>query len=116
MTDTDLADDIALISDNLDKSQLLLERDEPAATEVGLYINSIKTEYMACTLRQQGDLATPRQLKNETGGRLPVPRRLIRSNEELKDLEIRKAKAWTAQQANSGVEIQPQQRSEHTFL
>lgn len=30
MTDTDLADDIALISDNLDKSQLLLERDEPA--------------------------------------------------------------------------------------
>lgn len=58
MTDTDLADDIALISDNLDKSQLLLERDEPAPTEVGLYINSIKTEYMACTLRQQGDLAT----------------------------------------------------------
>lgn len=58
MTDTDLADDIALISDNLDKSQLLLERDEPAATEVGLYINSIKTEYLACTLRQQGDLAT----------------------------------------------------------
>ena len=58
MTDTDLADNIALISDNLDKSQLLLERDEPAATEVGLYINSIKTEYMACTLRQQGDLAT----------------------------------------------------------
>lgn len=52
MTDTDLADDIALISDNLDKSQLLLERDEPAATEVGLYINNIKTEYMACTLRQ----------------------------------------------------------------
>ena len=58
MTDTDLADDIALISENLDKSQLLLERDEPAATEVGLYINNIKTEYMACTLRQQGDLAT----------------------------------------------------------
>lgn len=116
MTYTDLADDIALISDNLDKSQLLLERDEPSATEVGLYINSIKTEYMACTLRQQGDLVTPRQFKNETGGRLPVPRRLIRSNEELKDLEIRKAKAWAAQQANSAVEIQPQQRSEHTFL
>ena len=58
----------------------------------------------------------PRQFKNETGGRLPVPRRLIRSNEELKDLEIRKAKAWAARQANSGVEIQPQQRPEHTFL
>ena len=39
ITDTDFADDIALISDNLEKAQALLERFETAAKEVGLYIN-----------------------------------------------------------------------------
>ena len=58
ITDKDFAEDIALISDNLDKAQSLLERVENAATEVGLQISTSKTEYMAYNLRQQGDLTT----------------------------------------------------------
>ena len=44
ITDTDFADDIGLISDNLDKAQSLLEGVETAAIEVALHINTGKTE------------------------------------------------------------------------
>ena len=40
ITDRDLANDITLISDNLDKAQSLLEGVETAATEVALHINT----------------------------------------------------------------------------
>ena len=56
ITDTDFADDIALISDNLDKAQSLLEGVETAATEVALHINTGKTEYMAYNLRHRATL------------------------------------------------------------
>eukprot|EP00057_Strongylocentrotus_purpuratus_P015031 XP_011669505.1 PREDICTED: angiotensin-converting enzyme-like [Strongylocentrotus purpuratus] len=46
ITDTDFADDIALISDNLEKAQKLLEQVESAASQVGLQINSTKTAFM----------------------------------------------------------------------
>lgn len=72
----------ALIPDNLDKSQSLLERVDPTATEVGLHINSNKTEYMQLAYSTTtGRPYYPRQFKTETGGRLPVPRRLVRANE-----------------------------------
>ena len=53
ITDTDFADDIALISDNLDKAQSLLEGVETAAKEVALHINTGKIEHMACNLRHR---------------------------------------------------------------
>ena len=56
ITDTDFADDIAFISDNLDKAQSLLEGVETAATEVALHINTGKTEHMACNLRRRATL------------------------------------------------------------
>ncbi|XP_030844812.1 uncharacterized protein LOC115925283 [Strongylocentrotus purpuratus] len=40
--DTDFADDIALISDNLEMAQKLQEQVESAASQVGLQINSTK--------------------------------------------------------------------------
>ena len=59
ITDTVFAEDIALISDNLDKAQWLLDRVETAAPDrVGPHINRSKTEYMANNLRRQGDLTT----------------------------------------------------------
>ena len=51
ITDTDFADDIALISDNLDTAQSLLKGVETADTEVALHINTGKTEHMAYNLR-----------------------------------------------------------------
>ena len=56
ITDSDFANDIALISDNLDKAQSLLEGVETAATEVALHINTGKTEHMACNLRHRATL------------------------------------------------------------
>ena len=46
ITDTDFADDIALISDNLEKAQLLLLRVEIAVDIIGLHVNEKKTEFM----------------------------------------------------------------------
>ena len=39
ITDTDFADDLALISDYLKEAQLLLSRQEVAAKTVGLHVN-----------------------------------------------------------------------------
>ena len=45
ITDADFADDIALLSNTLKQSQLLLQRVESSAREVGLHVNQMKTEY-----------------------------------------------------------------------
>ena len=50
ITDTDFADDIVLISDNLEKAQLLLLRVEIAADIIGLHVNEKKTEFMIITM------------------------------------------------------------------
>ena len=42
MTDTEFADDLALLSDNISDTQELLERVETAAGMVGLTIKAIK--------------------------------------------------------------------------
>ena len=47
ITDTDFADDIALLSDNVEKAQLLLTRLELAAEIIGLHINEKKTEFIS---------------------------------------------------------------------
>ena len=44
ITNTDFADNIALISDTVEKSQLLLHKVELAAETIGLHINETKTD------------------------------------------------------------------------
>ena len=46
LTDTDFADDIALISSCIANAQCLLNALESAANSVGLYLNESKTEYL----------------------------------------------------------------------
>ena len=46
VTDLDFADDLALISDAIEKAQRLLHDLETAASDIGLHVNDIKTEYM----------------------------------------------------------------------
>ena len=46
LTDTDFADDIALISQSLENAQSLLQSLEQASNCVGLYLNETKTEYI----------------------------------------------------------------------
>jgi len=45
LTDTDFADDIALISQSLQHAQDLLQSLEQASNGVGLYLNETKTMY-----------------------------------------------------------------------
>ena len=56
-TDTDYADDIALLSDILEKERLLLQRVELAAQLIELRVNNGKTKYMSNNV-PQGDLRT----------------------------------------------------------
>ena len=44
--DTDFADDIALLSNALEQTQLLLSRVDTSAKQIGLHINNSRTEYM----------------------------------------------------------------------
>ena len=47
ITDTDYADDLALIADTIADAQTLLHGLETASGDIGLYVNAKKTEYMS---------------------------------------------------------------------
>ena len=59
LTDTDFADDIALISNSLQDAQDLLLALEEASNCVGLYLNEKKTEYINnCKLNNDVNIKT----------------------------------------------------------
>lgn len=92
ITDVDYADDLALLSDTIDEATELLHLVETAASEIGLYINSGKTEFIA--YNQNG------AIKSKSGHLIKCVNDFsylgsnIRSTK--KDIDIRKAKAWKA--------------------
>lgn len=96
LTDTDFADDIALISSKLDGAQKLLISLESAANCIGLYLNESKTEYLTLNL----DDSLPKIIKTISGIELNCVLdykylgSFISSSE--KDFKIRKALAWSA--------------------
>ena len=93
ITDTDFADDIALLSDNVEKAQLLLTRVEQAAKTIGLHINEKKTEFMTFN---PGEI----QMKSSSGKQLKCVSDFkyrgswIETSE--KDIDNRIGMAWTA--------------------
>ena len=56
ITDTDYADDIAILANTPDQAETLLHSLERAAANIGLYVNGHKTEYMC--YNQTGDIST----------------------------------------------------------
>ena len=96
ITDTDFADDIALISSQIESAQRLLISLESAANCVGLYLNESKTEYLTLNL----DDSLPKIIKTISGIELKCVLdyqylgSFISSSE--KDFKIRKALAWSA--------------------
>ena len=94
LTDTDFADDIALISESLANAQNFLQSLESAAKCVGLHFNETKTEYVNHT----SDETT--QLKTLSGYILKCKEdykylgSFISSSE--KDFNVRKGMAWSA--------------------
>jgi len=64
LTDTNFADDIAFLSDNIEDAQTLVMLVVNAANKVGLYTNEDKTEYMSYNIPGNTELtANRKQLK-----------------------------------------------------
>ena len=94
ITDTDFADDIALITEEIEQAQEMLTRVENETLKIGLHLNEKKTEIMAFG----HDLLI--KIKTKNGKELKyvinfkyLGGRMISSE---KDFEIRKALAWAA--------------------
>ena len=90
-TDADFADDIALLSNDIQSAQELLTRVEISAKEVGLTINASKTETMSYNVDR-----TP--LETISGDSIKIVNNFkyleswLESTE--KDILVRKARAW----------------------
>ena len=95
LTDTDFADDIALISSTIANAQSLLNSLESAANCVGLYLNESKTEYL--TLNESDPTNSINTISGIALKRVEDYKYLgsyISSSE--KDFKVRKALAWSA--------------------
>ena len=94
ITDLDFADDIALLSEEIQKAQELLTRVENEAAKIGLHLNDEKTEAMVY------NIPTPSPLKTIGGNAVKIVENFkylgswIRSSEQ--DIKVRKALAWEA--------------------
>ena len=94
LTDTDFADDIATISEEIEQAQKMLTNIENEAAKVGLHLNSKKTEMMLF------NQVNPVEVKSLEGKVIcPVENfkylgAWMKCSE--KDFEIRRAQAWSA--------------------
>ena len=96
LTDTDFADDLALVSRSIKGAQTLLSALESASNCVGLYLNELKTEQMTLDYSNQDNLSI-KTLNNTTLKRVNDYKYLgsfISSSE--KDFQVRKGLAWAA--------------------
>ena len=92
ITDADYADDLALFADSVTEAQSLLHKLEKAAREIGLNVNSDKTEYMA--FKQTGEITS---LSGKKINRVEEFIYLgINISSSQKDLNTRIGKAWAA--------------------
>ena len=94
MTDTDFADDIALISSAIKNAQSLLISLEQAANSVGLHLNEKKTEYMNLSADKTSEIKTLSGALLNCKEDYKYLGSFISSSE--KDFLTRKALAWVA--------------------
>ena len=94
ITDLDFADDLALLSEEIEQAQEVLLRLETEAEKVGLFCNAKKTEVQAFN---QDD---PVEIKAKNGETLKVVQNFkylgAWTESTAKDISVRKALAWTA--------------------
>ena len=95
ITDVDYADDLAVLTNNIQDAMKLLHKIEEAASEIGLYINAKKTEYIIINIENNTF-----EIRDLNGNLLKVVEDFkylgsyIASTE--RDIEIRIGKAWGA--------------------
>ena len=92
ITDSDLADDFALLSEEIQKAQELLTRVENESAKIGLRVNDEKTEVMVY------NIPTPSPLKTVSGKAIKIVENFkylgswMISSEQ--DIKVRKALPW----------------------
>ena len=95
ITDVDYADDLAVLTNNIQDAMKLLHKIEEAASEIGLYINAKKTEYIIINIENNTF-----EIRDLNGNLLKVVEDFkylgsyIASTE--RDIEIKIGKAWGA--------------------
>ena len=92
ITDTDYADDIAILANAPAQAETLLHSLERATADIGLYVNAHKTEYMC--FNQTGDTSTIRGCSLKLVDKFTYQGSSVSSTE--KDIDTRLTKAWTA--------------------
>ena len=92
ITDTDDADDIALLVNTPTQAETLLHSRERAAAGIGLQVNAHKMEYMC--FNQTGDICTLKGSTLKLDDKFTYLGSSVSSTET--DINTRLAKAWTA--------------------
>ena len=92
ISDTDYADDIALLENAATKAESLLHSLEQAAGGIDFHVNPDKTKYMC--FNKKGDIATLNGVSSKSVDKFTYFRSSISSTEN--DINIQIAKAWTA--------------------
>ena len=92
ITDTDYADDLAILANTLNQAETLLHSLERAAAGTGLHVNGHKTEYMC--YNQTGDITTLDETPIKLVDNFTYLGSSVSSTE--KDINTRLTKAWTA--------------------
>ena len=92
ITDTDYADDIAILANTPNQAETLLYSLERAAAGIGIHVNAHKTEYMC--YNQTGDISTLDRTPLKLVDKFTYQGSSVSSTE--KDIDARLTKAWTA--------------------
>ena len=91
ITDTDYADDIAILANSPNQAETLQHSLERAAVGIDLYVNAHKTEYMY--YNQTGDISTLDETLLKLVDKFTSLGSSVASTE--KDIDTRLTKAWT---------------------
>ena len=92
ITDTDYANDIAILANTPDQAETLLHSLERAAAGIGLYVNAHKTEYMC--YNKMGDISTLEGTPLKRVDKFTYRGSSVASTK--KDIDTRLTKAWTS--------------------
>ena len=92
ITDTDYADDIAILANTSAQAETLLHTLEWATTDIGLHVNAHKTEYMC--FNQTSDLSTLDSSSLKLVDKFTYLGSSVSSTE--KDIDTQLTVAWTA--------------------
>ena len=92
ITDTDYADDIAILANTPNPAETLLHSLERVAAGIGLYVNAHKTKYMC--FNQTGDISTLEGTSLKLIDKFTHLGNSVLSTEKVIDTQL--TKAWTA--------------------